>query len=600
MTELGPRQLSGLEVAAAWAAWTLPVLMGVGSVAVGSSWASDLESVRDVAFIPAGSEGALSSLLSQLAGLLPVGGRVLRGSWLGLVALGACSGLFFDAIRRRLDAELQSSMNAVWALLASQIWASSPLVQAEATRLGGSALGLALVLAGIRLLDELGADRRVDALSGGLVAMTFAQSHVAGVALFACYVVCSFLRQPRGRGPRLGDFGVGLTLVLAIFLGWRFMRTLAPGTSLDLGWAAVPSAFSSDEAAPRGMSELATGVLSEHVARLGSVPLLLAIGGGLACVFRSESRRGLAPFALLALLGLLAGVFEIERARAFFAFAASLGMMAFAALALRLSMRELWRQRVPLARPAAVLGSVFVMALVLSRMEGRQALGAGRLSGAELWTEQALSALPANALLVVDTPSLALRLLSVRAIQGERPDVVIVPTALLARGSLQTRLGRSHPELAPLLRQLAVSGAADEYTLSQLADHGPVFLELNPGWDRRLLEHLRPDGLWLAAAPHALGALDRRAGAASSRAALWRVIQPLAAASALDAGTRSALAELEGQQALLLAALGERESAREVLRIRGTLGARDNLATELASRLAERERGAVAIADLLD
>jgi hypothetical protein len=217
-----------------------------------------------------------------------------------------------------------------------------------------------------------------------------------------------------------------------------------------------------------------------------------------------------------------------------------------------------------------------------------------------VWTEQALGALPANALVVVESPPLALRLLAARALQGERPDVVVVPTALLPRGSQRSALGRAHPRLAPLLRQLAVSGSADEFALSQLADRDPLFVELDPAWEPRLLEHLSPEGLWLGVAPHAIGALERRAGAEASREVLWRVVEPLASTDALDAATRSVLAAAVRQQALVLAAHGDRQHALDMLHVRGKLMPPDALGTELAARLGAAERGAVAIADLLE
>jgi hypothetical protein len=603
LTELGPSQRSGLEVVAAWAAWTLPVVLGIGPVPAGARWTSDLESLRDVGFIPIGSEGALSSLLCQLAALLPVGGRMLRAAWLGPLALGVCSGLFFCALRRRLDSALPGRMNAAWALLASQIWAASPVAQAEAARLGSSVLALALLLAGVRLLDELGDDPRVDALSGGLVALTFAQSHVAGFVLLATCVTSFVLARRRPLGVRCVELAVGFAAALAIFASWRFIRTLAPGLGPDLGWTPISSSFPSADPAGLVGAEVVARVLADWNDRLGAIPLLLALAGALACALRSGLCRSFAPFALLALFGAfgpIGGALGSESARELFASTSSLALMAFGAVALRLSMHELWRQRVPLARPAAVLGSVFVVALVLSRIEARVAVGAGRPSGAEVWTEQALGALPANALVVVDSPPLALRLLAAGLREGERPDIVVVPTALLPRGSLRDSLGRSHPRLAPLLRQLAVSGAADEFTLSQLADQSPLFVELDPGWDLRLLEHLAPDGLWLGVAPHARGALDRRAGSEGSREALWRVVEPLTAAGALDAETRSALSAVAREQALLLAALGDREHARKVLHIRSKLTPRDSLTAELAARLGDAQRGAVAIADLLD
>jgi hypothetical protein len=140
-----------------------------------------------------------------------------------------------------------------------------------------------------------------------------------------------------------------------------------------------------------------------------------------------------------------------------------------------------------------------------------------------------------------------------------------------------------------------------------------VFLELDPAWDRRLLEHLRPDGLWLGYSAPALGAADRRRAAASSRAALRRMlvelgvertsadpaerIEPIAR---IDRDTQRALGDAIIRQALSLAALAERDSARRVLRAARRIDPDNPLVAELAQHLADPARGRVAAADLLE
>jgi hypothetical protein len=220
--------------------------------------------------------------------------------------------------------------------------------------------------------------------------------------------------------------------------------------------------------------------------------------------------------------------------------------------------------------------------------------------GAELLTEEAYGKLPTGSVALVQSPALVFRLLAARVLQGHRADIVLVPVSLLSRASLTQELLRSEPELSALLRQLAVHGFADEYALCRLADARPLFLELDAHWDGRLLQHLRPDAMWLGFSPHALGASDRLSGVERSRAALRRILTPLQAQGSMDEATRRVLAELTRQQALTLAGLGEREAATKLLRILKRIGPTDPLVVQLGARLSDTVRGPVAINDLVD
>jgi hypothetical protein len=264
-----------------------------------------------------------------------------------------------------------------------------------------------------------------------------------------------------------------------------------------------------------------------------------------------------------------------------------------------------WASAVPLARPAAVLLLVFASTLVLARVDQVRLVPEPRRS-AEAWTEEALGKLPADSLLLVQSPPLAFRLLASRALHGTRPDVLILPAALLADSSLGRELQRSEPSASPLLRQLWVNGTADEYSLSRLADDRPVLVELDPSWDRRLLEHLRPEGLWLGFSAHARGASERRVAAERVRPTLRRILELSGdgaglepGAAALDPETRRALGDAVGRGALSLAVLGERDAARRMLGTARRIERYNPLVIELAARLAE-VGGHVAASDLLE
>jgi hypothetical protein len=254
----------------------------------------------------------------------------------------------------------------------------------------------------------------------------------------------------------------------------------------------------------------------------------------------------------------------------------------------------------PFARPASILTLSFAATLVLARAEQLPADRDAGPMGAEVWAEEALGKLPPGSLALVRSEPLAYRLMSARVLSGTRPDVVVVPAALLSRGSVARHLLELEPELSPLLRQLAVNGFPDEYSLCRLSDARPLFVELDPNWDLRLLEHLRPESMWLGFSPHALGSSDRRAGFERSRSALRRVLAASARGGSVDEHTREVLSGQAGQQALTLAALGDRDNAATVLRVMRRLEPDSSLAAELSDRLAQRRRGRIEVGDLID
>jgi hypothetical protein len=216
--------------------------------------------------------------------------------------------------------------------------------------------------------------------------------------------------------------------------------------------------------------------------------------------------------------------------------------------------------------------------------------------------------LPSDSVLLVQSPALAYRLLASRTLHGTRPDVTLVPAGLLTASSLTGELQRSAPGASPLLRQLWVNGVADEYSLSRLADERPVLVELDASWDSRLLEHLRPEGLWLRFSAGASGASERRAAATRARVIVRRVLDVSGVGAddstharlAVDAETRRVLGDALGQQAMSLAALAEREPARRLVTMAGRIDPHNPLAAELRERLAGPEHGRVAISDLLE
>jgi hypothetical protein len=239
-----------------------------------------------------------------------------------------------------------------------------------------------------------------------------------------------------------------------------------------------------------------------------------------------------------------------------------------AALGVRVSVLGLERLRIPFASSAAVLLVVYHFTLVFMAEEtSADVVGASRHFAADVWADEALGELPPNSLLLVRTPTLAWRLWAARAAHGERPDLVVVPLGLLGRGSVARALCDQEPALTPLVRDFAMTGRTSEFALSTVADARPLYVELDPDWDRSLLTHLRPTALWLGFEPHTLGRSDRTRSLMdeSGRRAFRRVLGAAKDRGRDDHATLSVLGAEAREHAVVLAALGDRDALRQAL-----------------------------------
>ena len=591
------RPASWLDGPCAWLAWVLPLSLGVWSVSDGPRWQDDLAIVRGLGLVPAGSEGVVSSVLSQLLSLLPVGSRALRAGLVGVVALAACSAVSFSLLRGLLDQRRAFGLNPLLALLGSQLWALSVESLGDAAAPGSGAVALLGLLLGVRLVrsSSAAADARVLPLAGGLLGVTFGESHTAALWLLAVLLGDWLLGGDDTELPWL-RFAACFTLGAGMCALVPWLRSASGHAWIDLGLRALPAEPPPESTAWLGWAASARQLSAAPLARIGALAALFALAGALIGFADRSLRRSLAPWAILVGSGVLGPLLMHGDPGRLCALAASAGLAAFVPLGLQMALAWLWSCRLPFAQPATVLGLSFAVTLVLQRVESAPSAPPRVELATEAWTEEALGRLPERSVLVVQSTALALRALSAQ-LQGARPDVSVLPLPLLHRGSVSSRLLRRAPALAPVLRQLAVNGVPDEYSFGRLADARPLFVQLDARWDARLFDHLCPDALWLQFAARPLGKNDRQAGVARAREALERLLEEDAPVW-LDERTRGLLAQQAGQQALALAALGETESAQRTLRASSELRPEDPLWQALGERL-ERGSGRVAINDLL-
>lgn len=590
-----PRAVSrALDTPCAWLAAGLPLVVGLASLSAEPGWGDDVGILRDLGFTRIGLDGVASTLLAQLLALLPIGGRFLRLSLVGVLALAFASRLLFEGVRALLDRRGPAPIHPLLALLASSLWALGPAVLGEATRAGGALPAVALVLLVLRLLPDAFEAGDTRALVGvGLAAgAALAESHAAGacaaIVLGGAAIVWRERSWPRHAGRLVSS--LAFAFVLLSSLRWRVP---AWASVLPVPEAGEPSAAVRAET---GATLLRAGEAFAHAcSALGGVPLALGgVGLALAAYRGARWRGALVPWLLLAASGFGAALaLPSPAASAFGALVPSLALAVSFPLALAQAVEALWAARLPFGRHAAVLVVMFASTLALSRVDGAL-LARPAPAAVEAWTEVAFAGLPRDTLLLVHTPALARRLLASRVLSGTRPDVVLVPSAFITAGSIGRELWRSDPSVSPLLRQLWVNGSADEYSLARLADERPVRVELDRAWDRRLLEHLRPDGLWFGFSAPALGASERREAALQVGADSRRVLELSGGDAALDGASRRALGEAIGAQALAFARLERDEPARRLLSVAQRIDRNGPLVREARLGLAESARARVA------
>ncbi|HVW26880.1 MAG TPA: hypothetical protein VHC69_16040 [Polyangiaceae bacterium] len=574
-------------------ALAVAVPLALTALRVGPSpeWRDDVALVESLGFVPMSGEHAPSALLSALAALLPVGGKVLRAGLVGALGAALAGSAVYALARRMLASNASTPRLAPPLALAAAVTATlSPSFQYEGTRAGGVTLAVGLSLAVLFACDRADGTVRSAFALGALFGVVAAENRVAAFALLVALALRAVVAPRAPVRATLSASAAGAALVWAFFAVPFLLRPYSVRAALDLG--ADPS---------RDLGALFAGTISQRGAleawavEMGPIALGLGLAGLAWGVFRKKLRTDGAPLAWLAAAGSIAPVSVASPlapdvlsplrllALSALAAAAVVGVQT-AALALR-------RARVPLSEAASVLLVVFHLTLVFAAIEGSSNVVTETTGlGADVWTDEAESELPPGALLLVRSPTLSFRLWESRVVRGDRPDVVVVPLAMLGQGSVASELVRREPALVPLVRDMAMTGRASEYALATLADARPLYVELDPEWDKRLLDHLRPTPLWLGFTPHTLGRSDRTSALAGEdgRRAFRRV---LGAAKGVPLGDRATLAVLGArakEQAVVLAALGDRDSARRVLRDLGRIEPRSGFAAKLAERLEER------------
>jgi hypothetical protein len=510
---------TGYERALLWLVASVPVAVTLWRASSSVQWRGDLAAVRDQGLVALDFGGTLATVVTQAMGMLPIGTLAFRAALASAVAVGVSAVLVHRIAGRWLAGHpgLPRPLASLLATIAAMMAALGPAWQQEGTLGGGAMFAVALVLLAVdqaMLLVERPtltpeATQRWLLLAATL-GLTFAESIPSGLA--ATTAVAAVVTTA-GRLPRLRLAGWLVALVAGVAaLGFAslLLRPLSPGSWSDIGRAL--SAASLDTLEVEAVRKTTLLAWLDDVGLLILALSTLGLGIG---VFRERLRAPVAGLVVLLLFDLLyppAATSPLVpeplaalRCGAFatFAITAAAGVGEVVAF-----LRGL---RIPMARTAMVLTVAFHVTLVAVTSEDA-AFAANRSDhvAAEEWTDEALVRLPRDAALFVHSPVLTWRLWAAQMLRGERPDVLVVPVPMVRHGRVTNNLLPSEPAVAQLLRDLALTGEASEYSLSLLADARPLLVELDPRWDERIISHLTIEGPWLRFAPQVLGPSDRK------------------------------------------------------------------------------------------
>lgn len=592
MTEANPaRSAAFSEVAASKLAFVVPLVVTMLRTSPTGQWRDDLPVVRALGLVPSGTEGIVSTALTQLLALMPLGGRLLRAGWVSALGLAIAAAVAYRLIHRALSLSLPTPrLSPLLALAATLTAVLAPSWQLEGTLAGGITLGVALALTAIWV--ALSDQSRWSTLAlGALMGATAIESHAAALALGVALMARLLLTR---RWPKMSSAVELLIGVAAPLVPWALfiaLRPLSPNVELNLsGGIGTSSLMSVDAAAER------TTALSAWLTDAGLLPCLLGIFGLALALFRKPIRSLGAPFAALFLVDLgfpssKIGILASDT----LAPVRLLSLIAIAgasALAVQAVATYIRRARVPFAEPASALLVVFHFTLAFAAVED-SAFAADRRDqvAADAWTDEALEALPQSSLLLVRSEALAYRLWAAQIARGARTDLVVIPEPLLERGNVASLLLRQEPALAPLIREMALSGAPTEFSLSSLSDARPLFVEIDSRWPKRLRDHLAPRAFFLRFSAHPLGRSDRAQSLKENDDGWQRALSAAARPSARDAATLAVMqSELRGRAQLLVDA-GDREAAEECVQSLFTIDPHDSVAATLTSLLtAARDR----------
>lgn len=560
-----------------------------------------LDGVHDegvIRVLARGWTGAFRGLDPLLAGPFlpwPVGTALTRAGLASVLVVALAGALMFLVARTLLAAQAgglppsarRSFLAAVvsWTATLTMAW------QLEGSAVAGAVTGGLLVLAPLGVTAVFrGASRVPGALAGACLGAALIYEPLVGGGAALSLATYLALSKASAR-PRRKPFFIGTLVGVGLVAVGPLVAFSSRRGGLDVG---VLASWAGEGDGARGFPALRSFV----VADLG----IVILGAALVGAFRSLRRSSSRPLGMALLVVVVTGFGGV-------ALGAPVGparfgggvLAAVAAIPLLAGSAFDWlltamaRARATMASASATLVLLLLLAIPVRAADDAILRLAHRdLEGAALWQRATLGALPPDAVLFIDVPTVARRLAALRAV-GQLPEgLLLVPLQGLS-GTAGARALVAEPQLQGFVRDMVLLGRPDELALSQLASSRPVVLGYDPRWDRPLARHLVPMGLFLRYEVEPRAMSDRRMALDGSAALEGDLIKHLAAGGL--GGLRNATTPLLRMRLLAFAASNDRDLLPRVENALRTLAPEDDVLREV-SRRAEASKGAIDVKDL--
>jgi hypothetical protein len=579
--------------------FAVPFGVAIAHAGTASIWRDDLALLRGLAWVGVGRAGNVSALLAQASYFVPLGSVHFRLAFVAAVVLGAAG-----VAARALARELLGRQTAVVPLLAparatiaALAATTSVAALSEGGSPGGGGVALLLALSVLRWspADAWGRPSRAVPL-GMLVGALAAESPWTAFAVLAGLLSARFFEAPL-RSPRGAPWALGAAVVTAVLLlSPAWLRPLAKGSFID--GARVLGSFAAPPLTGMG------GGIPERFASLGAATVAFSVLGFLYGLWQRALRAGVVAIVVVLPCDVVATLGETKWWPS--SDVASLHLLTSAVLAIGIALTvyatatAFFTWRVPMAKGAAILLVVtHLTQAVAAAEEASFALDRSAWRGAEAMTDEIFGDLPPHAALLLRSQGAARRLTAARLAQGTRLDVLVVPIPATGDAHVALRLLREEPALQKALQDIALEGRPGEEALTILADARPVFVELDPGWDRRVYSHFVPDHGWLRFLPEPRGASDRKSAFADLRARSDRVRAASLAGGKPDPETGAMLRARLMDSAIIAALLGDREEASALAARIGEIPGGELFAAELMQKILVSKSGPIDAKGLL-
>ncbi len=439
--------------------------------------------------------------------------NVARAEITSAIGCGVASYLLYVLARQLLDKCAKTNVLGVFvAAIAAWTATLGAAWQTEACAVGGATWGALLPLLTIAMLSGILAGKRVRSARFPLAALAcgaaISNEPVMGAATLAAALAMMFLGKATPTRRDLLPGGAAFLLGVGGPLAFAFWRRAASVYE-------IPAPFvSSGVLGTLDVPQHGNLIAFAH-AEIGWVGLM-ATAAGLALAWLVPRARALAAgLALLTLLNGLAIFFGAPIGPDRYA-AASLVVIAsaniLAAVAMQAAVRAVARANVPFAHASAAMIVVLELTFPAIALDDSALRANDRKNKlGSHWDEEALADLPEHSIVLISDSTVMRHLDAARATGSLRDDLLIV-TLNSVGGRTTLRALAMEPKLAPVVRDVALTGQVAEFSLATLAVERPLFAQYDSRWDRSLTRHLVPEGIFDRFEPEPHGVTDRRKG----------------------------------------------------------------------------------------